>query len=457
MAVAFRPARLILLVSLSLGTAGCASQQALVRQYQEMRPDLVQGHYEQAVQKIKEAKGSVYSQNDRVMYWLNLGTLLHYAGEHEQSMQVLIKAEEAMQELWTKSISAEVSRFVLNETTAAYAGEDYERVLIYLYTAANRLRQGRIQDALVEARRADERLRQMLLAYDKEDGLGSVYRQDAFMLWLVGLLYEMEGSFNDAYLTYRASARAYQEEYAKKFRCLVPGFLKEDMLRSARLAGLDEEAASVQQEYGASGETYHLMGEGYAELIVVHGNGEAPQKEEITFQALVPGGYYVRIALPEFVAREPSVVSARVRVGQAETQTLLAEPVTRIALAQYQAQLPAIRARAIARAALKFAASAGIREGTKQSSDAGVRAAGSILSLLTNVAAAASEAADLRAWTTLPSEFRVARMWVPAGEVELEIEYLDRTGSVHPRQAPIRRTITLGPGERRVLPIRSVL
>lgn len=437
---------------------GCAGQSALVQQYEQMRPDLVRADWNEAVEKLKAARGSVYGPRDRVMYWLNLGTLLHYDGQYDASMQALVKAEETMQELWTKSISAEASRFVVNETSGAYAGSDHERVLVYLYTALNRLQQGRVTDALVEARRADERLRQMRVAYEREDGLGAAYEQDAFILWLVGLLYEIEGSYNDAYLTYRASARSYAEEYAAKFGCSAPAYLAEDIVRAARLAGLEEEAARMAEKFGADGHTFDLLAQGWSEVIVVHGNGEAPRKEQITFETLLPDGYYVRVALPDFVVREPQVQRASVRAGGRTTHTVLAEPVSRIAAVHHEAQLPAIKARAVARAAVKYAASAGVREAVKgDGEDSGREVAGTLLGILTNAVAAATEAADLRAWTTLPGEVRVARLWLPPGEVDLEITFEGAAGRPVRGHPPVRMALVLEPGERRVVPVRSVL
>lgn len=446
---------LVIAVAFAASTAACASQSGIVRQYQEMRPALLKHEWHTAVAQLEEAKDRVYRAQDRVMFWLNLGTLLHYSGDYERSMENFIKAEETMREMWTKSISGEVARFVLNETTQGYAGEDHERVLIYLFTALNRVQQGRISDALVEARRADEQLKRMRIAYEGDDGIGTVYEQDAFMLWLVGVFYEIEGSYNDAFLAYRRSLEVYEEHY-RKFKIRPPPYLFEDMLRTATRAGLDEEARQLVESGSAEGTTLERLGEGWAEIVLIHGSGEAPFKVERRINVPIPDGYVVSIALPEPVSNPHEVAFAKMVVGGAETRTRVAEPVTAIALAQYAKQAPAIQARAVARAAVKYAATKAASEavrGGRGGSDER-QFAGALVGLIGNIAAAATEAADLRAWTTLPANFGATRLWVPPGTHEVQISYHNRNGS--PVGTTDVRTVTLRERERRLISVRSL-
>lgn len=443
------------IVAVALCAAGCASQSGIVRQYREMRPALLERKWDSAVAQLEEAKTRVYRAQDRVMYWLNLGTLLHYAGDYERSMENFVLAEETMQEMWTKSISGEIGRFVLNETTQGYAGEDHERVLIYLFTAMNRVQQGRIDDALVEARRADEQLKKMRVAYEAEDGLGTVYRQDAFMLWLVGVFYEIEGSYNDAFLAYDRALTIYQEEY-DRFRAQPPAFIYEDLFRTAAQAGLTEEANALLESGRATGVTLERLMEGWAEIVLIHGSGEAPFKQEKRLNVPIPDGYVVSIALPEPVYVPHQIEFARLSVGETETTTELVEPVASIALAQYAAQAPEIQARAVARAAIKYAATKAASEAVKGGSNASSeqRFAGALVGLIGNIAAAATEGADLRAWTTLPADFGAARVWVPPGTHEVRISYHGASGAR--LGSAETRTVTLGPNERRLISVRSL-
>ena len=151
--------RAILVVALTLGATygtGCRSHKGIVNQYQQkIRPKLVAGDYKTAAAQLQQAKkDKIYKEEDRVMYWLNLGAVQHYAADYKASQSNLEKAEQSMQDLWTKSISQEASKFLVSESIQDYPGEDFEKILLYFYTALNKVFEGNMQDALVEARRA---------------------------------------------------------------------------------------------------------------------------------------------------------------------------------------------------------------------------------------------------------------------------------------------------------------
>ncbi len=438
----------LLAAGLVLGGAAC-SNAGLVAHYQTLRPAMVRGDWPTASAQMEKAKENPYGEKDRVMYWLNLGTALHYAQAYDQSQANLVKAEEAMQDLWTKSISAEASKLFVNETAQSYPGEDFEQILVYLYTALNQAQAGKLQDALVEARRADEKLKKMLVVFDKEGGLGTVYKQDAFMLWMIGLLYELEGSYNDAFITYRAAQQAYDKEYRGSFGAPAPSFLAEDLLRTATLAGMAQDAADARAA-GALGDTAAML-KTHGELIVVHGNGEAPSKRELFFDGRMPDGYVMRIAIPQFVYTAPRTAYADVSVDGVSARTELAEPVAPIVLKNFELRLPGIKARALARAITKYATT----QVAKAAGGGDKSTAGAILGLIGNIAAAVTEAADLRSWCMLPSEFRVARLWLPPGTHAVQVEYRDASGrSVG---APQTINVELSAGQRRLVSVRSVL
>jgi hypothetical protein len=440
-----------LLPMFALATA--CSNMNIQRHYEDMRPAMIRGDWKTAVSQIEEAKErGIYGEVDRVMYWLNYGALLHYAGEYQQSQDVLVKAEQAIQDLWTKSISAEASKFLLNETAQSYPGEDYEKVLLYLFTALNNVRQGKMQDALVEARRADEFLKKMQIEYEKEGGIGTVYTQDAFMLWLVGLFYEIEGSWNDATLAYKAAYQAYEESYRGLFGIGPPSFLAEDIVRTAILAG-DAQTADEWRPRGARGDTADKVKQGMAEIVLVHGSGEAPRKIEYTINHRMPDGYVARIALPKFEAVPNRIEYAEIEVAGNRSRSEILEPVSTIALKNFQKQQGGLTARAIARAVLKYGASKGTQKLVEgDGKDGNRKAAGALLGLAANITAAATEAADLRSWTMLPSEIDVARVWVPPGKHTVEVTFYGGSGG---QLRTMSLPVEVRNGERKLVSVRT--
>lgn len=435
--------------ALLLSSAAC-SQAGLVQHYYNMRPAMIQGDWNTAAAMMEKGKEDPYGEGDRVMYWLNLGTILHYAQKPEDSNANLIKAEAAMQELWTTSIGAEVGSMLSNDTVKDYGGEDFEKVLVYLYTSLNNVKLGKGQDAIVEARRADEFLKKMLVQYNKEGELGTVYKQDAFILWLIGLYYEMEGSTNDAFLTYKAALEAYQTDYAGTFGMPAPKFLGEDLVRTATMMGFSDDAAKYKAELGATGETLDKLKE-MGELIVVHGNGESPSKRELIFDGTMPDGYVMAIAIPEFVAQPPRTAYATIKVGDTSANSELAEPMTNIVLKNFELRLPGIKTKAIARAIVKYLATKAA-SAVAGGSDS---ALGSIVGLAGNIAAAASEAADLRSWTTLPAQFNIGRVWLPPGTHTVDVTYHDAGGAQVGKGEQL--TVEVVAGKRVIVSVRSIL
>lgn len=445
---------LCLLVSMSVA---CRSQRQLQAQYLSMRGEMLSGRWADAAIKLERSKGAAYQDVDRVMYWLNLGTLQHYAGEQESSTRSFVQAERTMRDLFTKSITQEVGRYLVNETLQDYPGEDYEKVLVYLYTALNGIEQGRWSDALVEVRRADELLKKVKVAREKEHEVGTLYGQDAFILWLVGLLYEIEGSYGDAYLAFRDAHRTYESVYAENFSVRAPEFLREDLIRSAELAGRLNQASEWRSRYGELPGKKRLD-DGGSEIVLICGLGEAPTKEEKTIHAPLPDGYIVRIALPEMVARPSRFRGAVLRVGERSARSELVEPITGIAMTNHAHRLPAITARAVARAALKYAGTQLAGQTARAAASGGGggdngRLFQDLTKVVGNIFAFATEHADLRSWTTLPGEFHVARIWVPPGTHTVQVAVLDARGAL--RLLDRRWTVHLEPGQRRLLSVRA--
>jgi hypothetical protein len=108
--------------------------------------------------------------------------------------------------------------------------------------------------------------------------------------------------------------------------------------------------------------------------------------------------------------------------------TELASDISAIARKDLEERLGVIRARAIARATIKFIMA-------KAASDAAAKKYGknSWQALLTQaggaVASVATEVADTRAWATLPAQFRVARLYLPPGVHDLTVTYTGPSGA----------------------------
>ena len=119
-------------------------------------------------------------------------------------------------------------------------------MLINAFLALNYVEKGEPDEALVEARKVDEKLR----VYAKEYDGKNTYKEDAFIRYLMGVLYESRGEINDAYISYKKAYETYAV-YTKDYGTRAPSFLLDDLVRTATLMAFDGESPSA----GSTGTT----------------------------------------------------------------------------------------------------------------------------------------------------------------------------------------------------------
>ncbi len=417
-----RAERLVVLTA-CVGLAAC--QHGMMGTYEQIRPYMAQNRYQEASRLLTETKDEVYSKRDRVMFWLDRGTLLHYAGELEASTRDFVAAEKAIDVLFTRSISRGVASMLTNPGVTEYQGEDHEKVLLYLYTALNHAMMGEVEEAAVEARRAQERLHALEVYYRQEGGLGTLYTRDAFLYWLAGILLEDEGSFNDALVALRRAYETYEGDYARLFGVGPPAFLAEDIVRVALEAGIDD-VAEIYRARGGTGESLEALRTG-GEVVVVVGVGESPLKRDTFIDAETSSGYLLRVAIPALEVIPSLTAQVRVEAAGVDVAAALVEPVETIAMANYAHRLPKITAMATARAVSKFVAVQGLQAaGEALSKDQG-GVLGDLIGGVANVVGYLTEEADKRSWRTLPARFYVARLVLPEGTHRVEVSFQDPT------------------------------
>src|SRR5262249_1954933 len=117
------------------------------------------------VQLDKEVKSG--PQIDHLLALMEDGMVLHSAGKYEESIAVLAEADKLSQQLDVVSISEEAKVLLTNEREKAYRGEDFEKLMISALQALNYAELGKDEDALVEVRRVNERLRKMIVEEKK--------------------------------------------------------------------------------------------------------------------------------------------------------------------------------------------------------------------------------------------------------------------------------------------------
>jgi hypothetical protein len=428
---------------------------------------------------IVEEAQKEYGSKSQVLYRMDRGMTLHLAGRYDDSTAVLEKADQEIEQLYTRRVTTQAKALLYNDTELPYEGTAYEQVMLNVVKALNYAVMGNLQDALVEARRLDHRLN--VLADQTEDK-PDAYRDDALARYLSGVLYEAAGELNDAFISYRKALDAYLAAHAWS-RLPVPPMLRTDLLRITDALHLTDEHAHYRQAFADVSWQPAADPQQLAQVVVVSYNGRSPRKEDhfldlpisldalrlvlLTKAAIGPqsntrearaaesvfyglNGRIVRVALPRLIPQKTAVAYEQVSLvgteGSYNVPSELIQDLSALAARDFSERYNGLAVKAVARAAIKYAAAEGLARGARVAAgrDAGPLV-GLLVGSLAKTLAISTEEADKRSWRTLPDEIHIARLWVPPGSYELRVRPVGKGGSPVGRE--LVRPVTLQRGE----------
>ena len=380
--------------------------------------------------------------------------VLHLAGRYAESNVVLEEAHYLVEDMYTKRLRDTAAAMLLNEARQPYKGAPHEHVLINVIKGLNYALQQQWDAALVEARRIDHRLN---VLSDQEEGTDT-YQEDPFARYVVGLLYDIAGDVNNAYVGYRKAEQVY-EQGKTWTRVVFPEVLKQDLIRTAKRLGLHDDVRRYQKKFPEiSPQATKIPSSQMAQIIAISYHGQGPQKEDLFVdvpvsldalqlvaltkpgfgrstrrtrggEALLYGlhGRIARIALPRFSLNrqlqtvDTIQVKGASRIATARTQRLY--DINAVAEKTLSDVYDNLVLRAVARTAMKMAAAEGIRIGARAAGGKKNRDwIGPLVGGLARVVALATEEADIRSWRTLPGEIQLARLWVEPGSYSVAIQ-----------------------------------
>ena len=402
------------ILALMSGLGGCATYSG---SFGIIERNLAAQQYDAALLNIEKESES---KKDHVLYLLNKGMVLRMKRDFAGSNVALEAAKTEMDRLYAASVSENALSVMVNDSTVSYSGDNYERVLLHLYIALNYLELGQPDSARIEALQVDAKLREFA-----EKIPGSKYAEDAFTLYLTGLIYEDRGEWSDAMISYRSAYHVYKK-YLTNYSLAMPSIIKLDLMRMARQQGLTDELDKYKKEFGIELPSSKVVAQDQGELVFVLNNGLAPIKREKAINSFDPlSGSVVRIALPSYESRDNNVVAARITAGSIQATSELMEDIDVIAQKNLAAHMPAIIARSAARVVVKAVASRTARQAaTRKNNNNNDAMIGMLGALAFQVAAVATERADTRSWLTLPSNIQLARLSLPPGNYSVKVELL---------------------------------
>jgi hypothetical protein len=417
--------------------------------YEQIIPFVDRRDYGGALGALRQGEAQ-FGEKDRLLYLMEGGLLSLYDDDYRTCRNILTEAELLDEDLYTKSITRQAATFIINDLVAPYRGEDYESVILNFLLALAYLQEGSVEDALVEARKVDKKLEAINSQYPEDKK--NAYKEDAFVRWLMGMLYEIDPTsvnLNDAFISYRKALNIYKKDYHKNYGIGPPLLLKKHYLSLAAWIG-GGEFRRAKRRFKDIAFLSQKDKRRISTLTFIHFNGKAPIKVEKSITSPLPDGHIIKVAFPKYQDRSFTIVGSRIRASRVDgkrifrTRSRLGEPIARIAHKNLENREVRIMAKAIARATLKYAGSKSIAEEAEERYG---EWGGLLAKALTSTFVVLTEKADLRCWQSLPSEIRVAQMHVSPGTYILQADCLNNNGERVERLS--LGTVTTKPGETR--------
>jgi len=412
--------------------ASCASLQTQISHYEDIDREFSTRKYERAVGEINEARSKgKYKEKDRVLFYLDMGTALHNAGKYAESNNYLSRAELAIEENFTKSISKLATSMILNDNVLDYPGEDYEDIFINVLMALNYIHLNNFEEAMVEVRKIDVKLSRLAIKYKgMADKLSrskekvkfnpgkTDLRYSALGSYLSMLSYNHLGKFDDAIID-RNRVLKVSKAYLNVFldESLKPSM--GDKIAVYPICFVGKSPVKTPLELSLDLNTDLKLGR-----IIIPGE----RKPSLFFRYEGDADLTLKFAVPTITERRTRIKNIRLLVdGELRGEMHLLEDFCNVARETFEVKKPIIYLRAGLRTFLKAVANKEISEEIdKRTED--TKLVGAILKFVTDRVTESTERADLRCWRTMPGDVCVGRTDLAPGIYDFTFEYIDSRG-----------------------------
>jgi len=417
-----RPYKVICVILCTLLLWGCASTVEL----SSVEHSLALGNYDTAVIALEGRAKNLKKAQGELVYSLDSGMVQHYARNFGLSNQNLANAEQLITSAFTKSITATVASYIVNDNTKEYPGEDFEDVYSNVFMALNYQMTGKTEDAMVEIRRATEKQQVLRNKYEKlfsktassarNSKVSAINQVPVSIEFSHSALVDYLGLLCSRSLGAEADKRYYQKQVSEAFQTqptLYPFTVPK----------------SVEDEMD--------IPSGLARVNVIAFSGLEPKKIERVDYVPITNSNWMKIALPVMQVRQSVVARVDVTIGTEHFTLEKLEDLSAVAANTFKLRSQDIYNKTIIRSTMKAAGTAIVdvasHEAAKNSnsdSRGGLTLFADILTLFSNIFNVASEQADLRMSHFFPSVARVGGINVPSGTYDVTIEFKDSSGNM---------------------------
>jgi hypothetical protein len=433
---------LLISAAVTLLCVSCASMYTSQSQYVEAEAFVSQGNYGSAATTIEESRGTSYQEKDRVLFYLDIGMLYHYAGEYEKSNSALTEAEYAIEELYTQSISKAIGSALLNDNALEYNGEVYEDLYINIFKSLNYIALDDPESALVEVRRVNNKLNLLQDKYDvmynqysssdenrqaQVSEITNEFHNDALARYLGCILFRNMGDYDDARIDkefFTSSYKSQPELYP------FPGAQPPDINPT------DSDTVPVNflsftgQAPNKVASTFYIDSKNdVIYFTAVEQSSENYMKNLASFNAMyirgIGSGFHLKMEFPRMGNRGSRVDQIQIFADDILTANLiLTEDMEHVAKTTFKKELPLIIGKTITRALIKgIAKEATDKAIDKELDGRGLNLLKSIFDTATDIVVDATENADLRISNFFPAKAYTGEVFMDPGIYDFRIEY----------------------------------
>jgi uncharacterized protein len=413
-----------------------------------------QGQYEQAAVALDNAwEDGLYGDGNELLYHLDRGSLAMYLGDDEEAFKRFNDAETTIERHFTRSVSRDLSSYLLNDTFLPYPGEPYEDQYANVFKLLIQLQRGEIVGgATVEARRLIEKSDLQRQRYVQ---LVNKLREDP------DIGPELEGSRTPVLVEEQDEGRFLESTLGTYLSVLTwarAGEYDFQQTAAQRLASSIELQQDIMPRVQATPfQGLRSVDREELDLLLIIFTGRGPSKRAETLRAGW-GKVGTKVEWPVLETHPSLVHSIVVRIDDEPPRELaLVENLSAAAAETYRRQLPLIYAKAVGRAIFKsivrYAVIETAEEYHKDRVENQKRNTGDDLLLvgshLLGFLISETEQADLRYWASMPGQAHVGTFDLEPGEHRVSLEYRQRDGSSLGQ--PKEYTVTVEPGRMAVL------
>jgi uncharacterized protein len=418
----------------------CGSCATYYQKNLDFNTEFQRGNLDLALQTLQHQDNQANGRA-RFIYYANNGLLLSVMGRYTESNDYLEKAYLFGEDYRINYLNETVS-YLTNPNVVVYRGEDHEHLMVLYFKALNFLKMNKKEEALVECRRLNIRLNQLTDRYSSPEK----YQRDAFIHTLMGIIFQSDNDYNNAFIAYRNALEVYEGDYARMFSVTAPEQLKKDLLDAAWKTGFVDEFERYKEHFGWADYKPDTTA---ANLVFFWHNGLSPVKDEWSINFVItpgPDNVFVfanagmnisfpfrvdnekdradltklqvfRVAFPRYTERPALYQSAGLKLGGTSFPLELAEDVNKIAYKCLNERMMLELGKGLLRAALK--------KTTEQS----LRKENEGLGALLGMVNAITEKADTRNWQTLPHSIYYTRVPLVEGANDVKFSLQNVQGS----------------------------